>query len=98
MSNVPYKNTDFVNNPIGNDRPIYGNEVVPDGGCYPAGYSPKMTVDGGIYPDFELYRMTEWSGGTLDGAYAYSGSSYTIEYSQVVRNTELSGITFSVYQ
>ncbi len=29
MSNVSFRNTDFVNNPIGNDRPIYGNEFIP---------------------------------------------------------------------
>ncbi len=28
MSNVSFRNTDFVNNPIGNDRPIYGNEYI----------------------------------------------------------------------
>lgn len=25
---IPFRNTDYVNNPIGNDRPIYGNELI----------------------------------------------------------------------
>ena len=43
MGNVPKRNTEFIDNPIGRDRPIYGNEELPPP-------TPTPSVSSGYIP------------------------------------------------
>ena len=40
---IPFRNTEFDNNPIGNDRPIYGNEKLPPSPTPTISVTPSIT-------------------------------------------------------
>ena len=105
MSNIPKINTQYRNNFIGQDRPIYGNELVPVGGCFPAGYSPVIYLTTTGDPSFvaELYYMDTFSGGSMNSVYfddypdPYDSARYRV-FENYTRNTTLSGYTFTAWQ
>ena len=100
MSNVPKINTQYRNGFIGYNRPIYGNELVPDGGCLPEGYGPGVIVNEGPGGNqIFLWEMTDYSGGSLTSAYIDTNTPTDFNnHSSYYINTPLSGISYPVYQ
>jgi len=102
MSNIPKINTQFRNNFIGQDTPIYGNELVPLGGCFPAGYSPEIVITAPGYSSTLRY-MDTYSGGSMTSIYfndyvgSYDANRYR-DFDNYTRNTLLSGYTFTGWQ
>jgi len=101
MSNVPFRNTDYVNNPIGNDRPIYGNELVPEGGCMPDGITRVMRfTDNQTSDSGNFYQMTDYSGGPLNSVYITAGSDGAAFrlHDNYIKNTEYNGVSYTAWQ
>jgi len=101
MSNVPFRNTKYRNNFIGKDRPIYGNEYIQPGGYYPAGKCFSLTLEIFPNPDYTLYEIQFYSGGTLDSVYfsgnSQSGTQLRLHENYVI-NQPLGGVKYKAYK
>lgn len=97
---IPYRKTIEIDGFIGQDRPIYGNELLPEGGCLPPGYGPGVILNEGQSGNqIFLWEMTDYSGGSLTSAFIDTNTSTDFDYhSSYYINTPLSGINYPAYQ